>query len=232
MSVDVDYYRVLHVQRDAPTALIHASYRTLLARLEQATGADSRRTLESLQEAYAVLTDPARRAAYDLARATAASRLAIDGDTRERTGEHFGAVSCLFCGRPHGLTRALRRSDECGECASPLFPAERHRLEYSGQRMLKRIAKRQPIRLYTGWPQAQPFAAEMRDISLNGMQLSTPQRLPIDQIVKIDSDVCQSLARIAHCERDAGQVESWTVGVEFLTLRFAKSRGSFVSARV
>jgi hypothetical protein len=40
--------------------------------------------------------------------------------------------SCLFCGGLHGLERSLERDDECARCASPLFPAERHRLEYSG----------------------------------------------------------------------------------------------------
>src|SRR5690606_34925269 len=89
-------------------------------------------------------------------------------------GEFFGAVRCIFCGAAHRLDRVIEREDECARCASPLFPAERHRLEYSGQRMLTRVAKQGAVEVYTGWPQKEPLKAEMRDLSLNGMQLAAP----------------------------------------------------------
>ena len=73
--------------------------------------------------------------------------------------------------------------------------------------------------------------AQMRDISLNGMQLQTSLALRINQVIKIDCSICGALARVAHCRRDPQSREHWLVGVEFLTLRFANKRGSFVSAR-
>ena len=149
-------------------------------------------------------------------------------DTHARTGL-FGASYCIFCGALHGLQRALDRDDECARCASPLFPAERHRLAYSGQRMVERMPKRGKVLLYVGWPQTEPFAAELRDLSLNGMRLAAASDVPVNQVVKVDSDLCRALARVAHCERDGG---IWTIGLEFLTLKFVSSRGSFVSARV
>lgn len=236
MSADRDYYRILHVDPDAPTAIIHASYRTLMQRLKQHPdlGGDHEHAV-LLNEAYAALSDPDRRAAYDLRRDIAESQRVrvpnVDpGATLEETGELFAGARCIFCGTPHGLQRALERDDECGECRSPLCPAERRRLEYSGQRMIRRMRKRQAMKFYAGWPQAEPFAAELRDLSLNGMQFVAAQALRSNQIIKIDSDVCQAIARVAHCER-SDTPERWTIGVEFLTLRFLHDRGSFVSAR-
>ncbi|HET8699588.1 MAG TPA: PilZ domain-containing protein [Gammaproteobacteria bacterium] len=149
-------------------------------------------------------------------------------DSHARTGL-FGASYCIFCGAVHGLQRPLAPEDECARCASPLFPAERHRFDYSGQRMVQRMPKRGNVLLYVGWPQSEPFATELRDLSLNGMRLAAASDVPVNQVVKVDSELCRALARVAHCERDGG---IWTIGLEFLTLRFVSTRGSFVSARV
>lgn len=61
-----NYYRILHVQPDAPEAVIRASYRTIMQRLKAHPdlGGDGE-AAALLNEARAVLTDPARRAAYD-----------------------------------------------------------------------------------------------------------------------------------------------------------------------
>jgi hypothetical protein len=143
----------------------------------------------------------------------------------------FGASYCIFCGALHGLQRALDRDDECTRCASPLYPAERQRLDYSGQRMLERMPKTGKVLLYVGWPQSEPFAAELRDLSLNGMRLAAASKLTLDQVVKVEAEVIRALGRVAHCERKAESPEQWTIGIEFLTLRFRSSSGIFVSAR-
>ena len=117
MSVPPDHYRVLHVQPDAPAAIIHASYRTLVQRALGASGGGDE--IAKLDLAYAILGDPQRRAAYDL------ERMAQTGvhDASDPTGTR-GTHNCLFCGAAHGLTRVLERDDECGQCASPLYATE------------------------------------------------------------------------------------------------------------
>jgi hypothetical protein len=236
MTSDSDYYRILLVSPDAPAAVIQASYRTLLQRLRARPDADAHLAQAALlTEAYEVLSNPDRRAAYDLARDIAASpddyaaTAVLDPDA-----ERYAAHRCLFCGTAHGIERALGRDDDCGTCGSPLFPAERHRLEYSGQRMLKRIPKRRDVDLLVSWPQSAPYAAQMRDLSLNGMQIAVGAPLQLNQIVKIDCETCYAVARVAHCkrERTGTSAERWLIGVEFLTLRFRTARGSFVSAQV
>jgi hypothetical protein len=224
MSAPPDYYRVLHVQPDAPAAIIHASYRTLVQRALGTTRGSEEVAL--LDAAYAVLGDPQRRASYDLGRLARPN--AHRNDTLDETGAP-GTHNCLFCGAVHGLQRVLERDDECGRCASPLFAAERHRFEFSGQRMLHRIPKRHAIDVWVTWPQATPIQAELRDVSLNGMQFAAAVRLQLNQVVRIDCSELRALGRVAHIEQDPENRQAFSVGVEFLTLRFRQIRGSFVS---
>ncbi len=218
-----DYYRILHVQPDAPAAIIHASYRTLLQRaLGGSRGAEE---IALLDQAYAVLGDAKRRATYDLERAGHADT--AQRDVGDETGT-FRARSCLFCGALHALERTLERDDECAQCLSPLYPAERHRLEYSGQRMLNRIPKRHGIDIWVTWPQGAPIQAEMRNLSLNGMSFASGVRFEANQIVRIECTELRALARIAHVECDPNATDRFSAGVEFLTLRFRRLRGSFV----
>jgi hypothetical protein len=227
MSAPPDYYRILHVHPDAPAAIIHASYRTLLERARAAGRLAGGAAL--LDEAYAVLGDPQRRAAYDY------ERLSTGTGEHARSEEpeaHAAGHSCLFCGALHTLERALQRDDECGACASPLFPAERHRLEFSGQRMLKRVPKRRAVEIRVTWPQPEPHTGEMRDVSLNGMSFVAAVVLAPNQIVRVDCTELRALGRVAHVERDRGDRSRSRTGVEFLTLKFWQVRGSFVSAEV
>ena len=94
--------------------------------------------------------------------------------------------------------------------------------------MLNRVRKQHRIDVYVTWPQA-PAAAEMRNLSLNGMQFATAIHLQPNQVVKIDSSELRALARVAYTERDGA---GWITGVEFLTLRFRQIRGSFIATEV
>ena len=206
MSAPPDYYRILHVQPDAPAAIIHASYRTLLQR---AVGNSDETALLDL--AYATLGDPQRRTAYDRDRVAAGG----DGpqhDPVDPAGAP-GTRNCLFCGTPHGLQRVIDRDDECGHCSSPLFAAERHRLEYSGQRMLNRIPKRHAIDVWvTLAASGADSRLEMRDLSLNGMQFVRP-------FAAAESGRAHRLQRAARARR-----ASRTASDEHGRRRFARHR--------
>jgi hypothetical protein len=234
MSAPPDYYRILHVQPDAPTPVIHAIYRTLLNRLQTSATFAGEADAGLIEEAYAVLGNAQRRAAYDAERRAASTQAAAPREVRavDEYADTLVMNVCLFCGAAHGLQRRLERDDDCGRCGSPLCPAERHRLEYSGQRMLSRIPKHHAIDIYVTWPQAAPAVGEMRDLSLNGMQFTCVTRLQPNQIVKIICSELHALARVAHTNRDIDTADRWITGVEFLTLRFRQIRGSFVSAEV
>ena len=61
-----NYYRILHVQPDAPTEVIRASYRTLMQKLKQHPDLGGEHWNASvINEAHDVLVDIDRRHAYD-----------------------------------------------------------------------------------------------------------------------------------------------------------------------
>src|SRR5215467_8690743 len=82
MDKDADYYRILLVAPEAPGAIIETSYRTLKQRLRARPGSIADEAL--LDEAYRVLSDPERRAAFDLARDVAASQRAVEPAESQR----------------------------------------------------------------------------------------------------------------------------------------------------
>ncbi len=67
-----DYYEILQVHRRAEPEVIRAAYRILAHKYHPDHGGDSRRMI-ALNDAFDVLGDPARRAAYDATLAAAGS---------------------------------------------------------------------------------------------------------------------------------------------------------------
>lgn len=229
MDAPIDYYQVLHVQPDAPAEIIRSSYRTLMQSLRNHPdlGGDHA-SAAIINEAYAILSDPGKRAQFDLTREPLPTAPGDGPESQDDTASLKPRGSCQFCTTPYLLRRELQAEDLCLGCASPLFPAQRHRLDNSGQRMLGRIRQDRTMVCFTRWPQANGVKVEMRDLSLNGMQLHTSFAAEIDRLVKLDSDFCRAVARVAYCRRE-GQ-RGWLLGVEFVTLVFASARGNFVSA--
>ena len=93
MKTRRDYYRILHVARDAPAGVIKASYRALMQGLgaHPDLGGDHDGAA-LINEAYATLSDPVRRADYDrmLAEPARAPRTPPSPSPDQR--------SCPFCG--------------------------------------------------------------------------------------------------------------------------------------
>ena len=78
-----DFYEVLQVNPRAEPEVIRAAYRTLARKYHPDHGGDAGRMI-ALNDAWDVLGDPARRAAYDASRSTPAGRPAAE--TAVRTG--------------------------------------------------------------------------------------------------------------------------------------------------
>ena len=75
-----NYYRILHIQPDAPADIIKASYRTQMQKLKMHPdlGGDEW-DASILNEAYRVLSHPEKRAAYDR------TRRPREGGTRQQS---------------------------------------------------------------------------------------------------------------------------------------------------
>ena len=88
MSRPPDYYRIMQVDPEADHDVITAAYRVLARRLHpdrDITGVEEYRMSE-LNRAYAVLRDPAKRAAYDAERALTPVGPGTDDEAPRRGG--------------------------------------------------------------------------------------------------------------------------------------------------
>ncbi|HKL63811.1 MAG TPA: J domain-containing protein [Woeseiaceae bacterium] len=223
---DRDYYRILHVQPDAPPEVIRSSYRTLMQRLRAHPdlGGDNRRAA-LLNEAWSVLRHPAKRASYDAARAAGSA-----GGRARRQADASPPGTCLFCGTEHRRPVRPQAGERCGECASPLAPADRSRQETRGQRAIARIRRAHAVSFLTTWPQRFPGSGRMQDVSLHGLKFLSRQSLAVGQIIRLDSDICRAVARVVAAQPSAqGSGTGWLVRAEFLTLDFQRTVGTFVS---
>lgn len=233
-----NYYRILQVQPGAPVEIIRASYRTLMQRLKAHPdlGGDHRHAA-LINEAYAVLTDPAKRAAYDREFQLRVLDTRTEGSAEPAAGaNHAGAGNrpaepCLFCGAPQQSRPARQRDARCCRCASPLHPATARQLASDGQRALPRLQGSHELRLYTHWP-APAISAQSRDVSPNGISFVTGQRLEPQAVIKLDSDWCQAVVRISNIRSDDERNEgNWLIGAAFLSVIFPRSRGAFLSTQ-
>ena len=245
-----NYYRILHVQPDAPVEIIRSSYRTLMQRLKQHPDLGGDHWNAALiNEAYRVLTSPQSREQYDherqLIRRESSSSKPADYAADETTGPSVkqsadgpaaGTVTtpdtdpaCLFCLTLHDSSLIDAPDAVCSNCASPLFAASEWRLEHSDQRIIKRVVKHIDIDFYTTWPQPAPCIGQTLDVSPNGMRFVSERCLDEGRNIKIASSAIEAVALVTHCQQN--EANRWIVGVVFETLRFAHSQGVFFSAR-
>lgn len=247
-----NYYRILHVQEDAPLEIIRSSFRTLMQKLRYHPdlGGDEWNAA-LLNEALAVLSDEKRRAAYDAVNGfgKAGRQQGEDSDKggQEAAGDAFqehddnvpeeeppAARSnpyaadflerCFFCGM-HG-----RGMPTCAHCESPLQPPPLMGAHSRDKRALERQAIEASVRVYVRWPQAQGFPGVIRNFTPRGMQIRLRSSLEPNQVIKITSQVIASVSRVASCIEDR-QRGGYHIGLEFLSLCFLKPRGGFVSEK-
>lgn len=237
-----NYYRILHVQPDAPCEIIKASYRTLMQKLKQHPdlGGDSWNA-SILNEAYAILTDAKKRAAYDrkILHKFKATR-PQPGQQEPDRGEQKPAKSsntrhyrkdksaCPFCGTPKPASYRYSSAEDCNRCQSPLSPVTRLRLAGKSRRILKRTLHHASISYFTSPDNMSVKSGVTRDLSPHGMQFSTNSLLDENQVIKIVSEVLSAVARVTYCRQQKGRQE-YTIGVEFLTLHFHARTGTFIS---
>jgi len=235
-----DYYEVLHVRRDAPTEIIRGSYRTLMQRLKNHPDLGGDPAIAArINEAYAVLKNPERRAAYD-ARLDLVAQIAagMPEQAEEAAPNPERRIldpnrECVFCETPHEHGQVVEESTGCTTCGSPLSAAIDHQIGSDDKRAIDRVGKKQKIMFYTHWPQRRGFAGHTEDISLNGLRLATRRDLMEGQRIKIVSNVVEAVGHVTHCMQERrGWAMHSIAGVSFITLRFVNSVGGFVSDRV
>jgi hypothetical protein len=238
-------YRILHVQPEAPLEVIRASYRTLMStlRAHPDLGGDPEAAAR-INAAYAILTDPERRRAYDQSlKAGARGRPAAAPPVPPTATSPAAAAAaaplaahdpatwladraCPFCRRP--LPTAVHADTRCAGCDSPLFrrPAF-DRGELFGRRRSPRNARPMGATLrLPGLPG--DHVARLRDLSLGGLSLWSPVPAPARSAMRVMTAGFDGVAVVVSSQR---QADGWLLHGELLTLRLLRTQGVFVSAK-
>lgn len=234
------YYDVLQVERDASALEIREKYRRLMQTdaHHPDLGGDAR-TAALINKAYAVLCDARQRADYDRSLAVVSYRLNArlartcrDLVPERRTPPDPGRA-CVFCESPHQFGRHAAPEDLCERCGGPLRLADYARLEAAGKRAVARVQKRMDVRFYTDWRQGTGFSGWTEDISPSGLRLISRRRIDTGQCIRIASSFVEAVGLATHSSpRRRGWKTEHVAGVSFVTSRFLKSTGGFVSRRV
>ncbi|MBT4522335.1 MAG: DnaJ domain-containing protein [Halieaceae bacterium] len=228
-----NYYRILHVQPDAPREIIRSTYRTMMHKLRMHPdlgGDDWNATL--LNEAYETLSDPKKRANYDREQLSQMR----EGVTTDAMDSVAASVSefkqqCIFCQFPHQYNADAPVGALCNNCQSPLSMAPQSQVEDSCRRAIMRTPKDHPLAFHLNWPQSEPCSGRTDNLSLNGMRFHSDKALELGQIIKIDCEILRAVGRVTHSQQRMDLDEQWTTGVQFVSLSFEQSRGTFVSAQ-
>lgn len=238
-----NYYRLLHVQHDAPIEVITASYRTIMQKLRQHPdlGGDEKNA-SLLNEAYAVLSNPEKRAKYDKKRMRAGAVPHQHGfqpwtaPVQRGQAARSGFVKpsyCPFCQTAipaHKLTGSVL--PDCDVCDSPLTPVKKNRQAGNCKRALKRTSVKGLVHFLTSWPQFKEKVGEIQNLSPMGVRFVYSNKIPPDTLIKIDSRGLKAVGRVVSCfNSEDRQIPGYCVCVEFLTLSYRAAQGVFVSAK-
>ena len=249
LSNDVNqrnYYRILNIQTDAPAVIINASYRhqsrNMLA------------PIELLQEAYAVLSNPEKRKIYDkflrnhthihaLKKEKAAKRnppIIAEHITKQTpvspiASTHLSNTDyqpiiihyCSFCKTPHSNHYLNYPFACCLECGSPLYTMPEVQNQQL-QRTLSRIDWKGKLKIYIDWP-GQDHCATLTNLSPGGVGFLTAQPLQPGQIIKVDGEHFQCVAKVMHCKNSVAGKKA--IGSCFVTVLFDRQQGTFVSTQ-
>jgi hypothetical protein len=140
---------------------------------------------------------------------------------------------CPFCRAARRGEASIAPDEVCRTCGSALFPAEQSQSDGDEQRAMERIARRSLVRFWREWPDPTEYAGTMEDLSLNGIQIRSPVCLGNGEVVRLaagEMDAVGYLIDAREIGTDAGK--RWRLGLMFLTLRFHRTRGTFVSMNV
>lgn len=186
-------YRQLHVQPEAPAEVLKASYRALMSSLRVHPDlGGSHEQAAQLNAAFAVLSDPQRRALYDL---TLKRKARLRGAAPEQgAAVHPAAQAAQAAHDPRlwrerarcplceaGLMAQPPRNPRCLRCDSPLTPAPSTELadsELLGRRRGERYARPQDAQLRLA-DKLESFQARVKDLSMSGVSLLV--RAPLRQ---------------------------------------------------
>jgi len=237
-----NYYRLLHVQFDAPAAVIKSSYRTMMQKLKHHPDLGGDESLaKALNEALETLLDTDKRDQYDrwlqknhphYRPSRAATGVTAIENIESASALELASTYCSFCqkqfvnnplkqGRNWGLD-AL-----CTHCSAPLALVS-HCLstQLEELRRLQRVSLPMNVSVVL-CPNTPSHPMQLIDFSTQGLALESRFALKSGQRVLIKSQYLGAVAEVVYCQRaDAG---CWRIGVQFCTLLLDMPKGGLIS---
>ncbi len=236
-----NHYRMLHVQPEAPPEVIASSYRTLMQKLKAHPdlGGDPDYAV-LLNEAYAVLSDPARRQRYDaeLARLGRLQKALRDaglaggstpgsatGNAHRASRSAAPASLCAWCTEPR--PPHIRPDSRCRRCESPLAQASGARSKHDlfGRRHSQRVARSGVVAVFSAWGQP-ARGGRLRDLSLTGFSLLVDVQFAPGQALRINDAGMDLLAEVVASRREG---RYWIVHARSTHMLFVRRAGAFVA---
>jgi curved DNA-binding protein CbpA len=164
-----NYYRILHVQPDAPIEIIRTSYRTLMHSLKMHPDLGGEpRNAALINEAFATLSNPARRAAYDKMLKQLRDHEPPVRKALPSPPEGEQEKNCPFCNKTY-LAGSELPDSICDACQSPLFPAKEHEHSSATRRAFERVPRRMRVICTEAAPAHHQFEMTSDDLSITGM---------------------------------------------------------------
>lgn len=214
-----NYYRILHVQPDAPVELIKASYRTLMHKMKHHPdlGGDHE-TAIIINEAYATLTDSKKRKLYDaklLAERSASSvsqqsaqqRTSPRANTNRPTADK-GRV------RPAQKRSTAPPKDDKFDVDTP--PEHRAMPRVKLGALASFYFEQQPKIKHQG---------TIIDFSPSGLQVQIEAPVAINNKIRIRSQQLTAKGLISYC-KPFGR-DRWRIGVILLETKYNQRQGGF-----
>jgi DnaJ-class molecular chaperone len=227
INTERNYYKILHVQPDAPDQVIKASYRTMMQRLRMHPdlGGDHL-TAALINEAFRTIGDPVRRALYDRWLARTGQQV---GDEPEVQAAAPTFAACHFCNKAHGPSEARDPDGICDACGASLFPAQLTNHDAASRRAITRVPRNLRITVLRAVNRRDAAKGITQDISLNGARFLTHTQLALDERLLIDCEFCSAVAIVRSVRTHKVDTDGFEVGVQFLTLRVKRQRGGLIS---
>src|SRR5262249_44734019 len=160
------------VQPDAPIEIIRTSYRTLMhsLRMHPDLGGDPRHAA-LINEAFATLNNPARRAAYDKILKQLRDHQPPVRKALPSPPEGKPENTCPFCSKTHSARTAELPDSMCDACQSPLFEAKEHEHLSATRRAFERVPRRMRVICTEARHPDKQFEMTSDDLSITGMGL-------------------------------------------------------------
>ncbi len=213
-----NYYRILHVQQDAPIEVIKASYRTIMGELgshPDMGGTHSEAIV--LNEAYQTLCDSRKRVEYDFLLSLRQKKSHKVFASRKNRSNQSGDKSA-----PKPPPQTKSKDDDQKQHTKP-FNLEKRNINRMKQQGNMSFTLPRSVHYHQG---------ELVDLSPQGMQFISKEKIDPASRIKVKCPLLSGSARVTNCrEIREGKARTYMICLNFMKVEFNHSSGAFLSVK-